>query len=135
MKLDSEAIPIVENRLSYIYNYIIDATNIHIIIFIGIFRQKSTPKGLNMFKLWVRLIKENHLVKDTVIADDTNDTRTHKVFNSIDKACYEFDLGRPIWLDSTVKDFKAHSKARFTTDSFIEQVDFDYMEIQILEED
>ena len=48
--------------------------------------------------------------------------------------CYEFDLEKPIWLDSTVKEFKYHDKARFTQDNFIESVDFDFLEIQVIEE-
>ncbi len=88
-----------------------------------------------MFRLWAKIIKDNHLLKDTVICDDSEDTRTHKVFHAIEEACYEFDLGKPIWLDSTISEFKRHDKARFTADNFIESIDFDYMEIQIIEED
>ena len=88
-----------------------------------------------MFRLWVKLFKDNHLLIDTTICDDTVDTRTHKVMNSLEKACYEMDLSKPIWLDNTIKDFQIHDKCRFTADSFIEEVSFDYMEIQILEED
>ena len=36
--------------------------------------------------------------------------------------------------DATIKEFKRHSKARFYQDSFIEEIDFDYLEIQILDE-
>lgn len=88
-----------------------------------------------MFRLWAKIIKDNHLLKDTVIYDDSKDTRTHKVFHAIEEACYEFDLGKPIWLDSTISEFKRHDKARFTADNFIESIEFDYMEIQIIEED
>ena len=88
-----------------------------------------------MFRLWAKIIKDNHLLKDTVICDDSEDTRTHKVFHAIEEACYEFDLGKPIWLDSTISEFKRHDKARFTADNFIESIEFDYMEIQIIEED
>ena len=88
-----------------------------------------------MFRLWAKIIKDNHLLKDTVICDDSEDTRTHKVFHAIEEACYEFDLGKPIWLDSTRSEFKRHDKARFTADNFIESIEFDYMEIQIIEED
>ena len=88
-----------------------------------------------MFRLWAKIIKDNHLLKDTVICDDSEDTRTHKVFHAIEEACYEFDLGKPIWLDSTISGFKRHDKARFTADNFIESIEFDYMEIQIIEED
>ena len=88
-----------------------------------------------MFRLWAKIIKDNHLLKDTVICDDSEDTRTHKVFHAIEEACYEFDLGKPIWLDSTISEFKRHDKARFTAENFIESIEFDYMEIQIIEED
>lgn len=88
-----------------------------------------------MFRLWGRIFKENKLLKDTVIANDREDTRTHKVFDALDEICYEFDLGKPIWLESNVRDFKMHAKTRFTQDSFIEQIPFDYLEIQIIEED
>lgn len=92
-------------------------------------------KVINMFRLWARIFKDNRMLKDTVICDDTDDTRTHKVFNSLDEVCYQFDLGKPIWLDSTVEEFKKHSKARFGSDNFIEYIDFDYLEIQIIEEE
>ena len=88
-----------------------------------------------MFRLWAKLFKDNHMLKDTVICDDSNDTRTHKVFHAIDAICYEFDLGKPIWLESTVKEFKRHDKTRFTHDNFIEEVPFDYLESQVIEED
>lgn len=88
-----------------------------------------------MFRIWIKTIKENRLINDTVICDDTNDTRTHKVLNSVDKACEDFDLSRPIWLDSNIAEFKRISKTRFNHDNFIDSIDFDYMEVQILEED
>lgn len=88
-----------------------------------------------MFKLWVREWKDNHIIKDTVIEDDSADTRTHKIFNALEEACYDMDLCKPIWLNKNIKDFKKHSKTRFNQDNFIEGIDFDYLEIQILEED
>ena len=88
-----------------------------------------------MFRLWAKIFKKNRMVKDTVIRDDTNDTRTHKVFRALEEVCYQFDLGKPIWLDATVADFKKHSKTRFTSDNFIEAIDFDYLEVQVIEED
>ena len=45
------------------------------------------------------------------------------------------DLGNPIWLDATVRDFKKRDKARFYQDNFIEHIEFDYLEIQVIEED
>ena len=87
-----------------------------------------------MFRLWGKEFKDNHMIKDTTICDDSDDTRTHKIFNALDEICYEFDLEKPIWLDSNIKDFKLHDKTRFTRDSFIEEIDFDYLEIHVIEE-
>ncbi len=88
-----------------------------------------------MFRMWGKLFKDNRLIKDTVICKDQPDTRTHKVFQALDEICYEFDLGKPLWLDATVAEFKRHAKVRFTQDNFIEHIDFDYLEIHVIEED
>lgn len=87
-----------------------------------------------MFRLWAKEWKDNRMIKDTVICDDSNDTRTHKIFHALEKVCYAFDLSKPIWLDSTIAEFKRHSKARFYQDNFVDSIDFDYLEIQIIEE-
>lgn len=87
-----------------------------------------------MFRLWGKIWKDNRMVCDTVIEEDSDDTRTHKIFRALEEICHEFDLSKPIWLDSTISDFKRRSKTRFYKDSFIDEIDFDYLEIQILEE-
>ena len=88
-----------------------------------------------MFRLWGRIFKSNRLLKDTVIVNEKEDTRTHKVFDALTDICYEFDLGKPIWLDKNVREFKMNAKTRFYADSFMEEIPFDYLEIQIIEED
>jgi hypothetical protein len=75
------------------------------------------------------------MLKDTVVCDSTEDTRTHKIFHALDQICLEFDLGKPIWLESNIREFQKHSKVRFYSDSFIEHIDFDYLEIHVIEED
>lgn len=87
-----------------------------------------------MFRLWGKVWKDSHMLCDTVIEDDSNDTRTHKVFHALDEICQTFDLAKPIWLEANIADFKRHSRARFYQDSFIEEIEFDYLEIQVLEE-
>lgn len=89
-----------------------------------------------MFRLWAKVFTNNKLIKDTVICnDDININRTRKIYQAIDEVCYQFDLSKPIWLDSTVVDFKRHDKTRFTQDNFIDTIDFDYLEIHVIEED
>lgn len=88
-----------------------------------------------MFRLWGKIFKENRLIKDFVVEDNSDDTRTHKIFHAIDELCVKFDISHPIWLESNIKDFKRHDKVRFTADNFIDSYAFDYLEIQIIEED
>lgn len=88
-----------------------------------------------MFRLWAKEWKSNKMIRDTVIKDETPDTRTHKIFHALETVSYQFDLEKPIWLDANIREFKKTGKVRFTQDSFIEQVPFDYLEVQVIEED
>lgn len=88
-----------------------------------------------MFRMWGKIWKNNHLIQDTVICNsDYSMSRTDMVFHALDEMCYQFDLEKPIWLDSNISDFKRHDKTRFNQDSFIEHIGFDYLEIQVIEE-
>lgn len=88
-----------------------------------------------MFRLWGKIYKEGRMLKDSVIINkDDSLSRTQKIFNALEELCYEFDLSRPIWLDSTINEFKRHDKVRFTKDNFVDFIDFDYLEIHIIEE-
>ena len=98
-------------------------------------RSAEDRKETKMFRLWARTFKDNRMLQDTCIEDRREDTRTHKIFHALEEVCRQFDLSVPIWLDKTISEFKRHSKVRFTSDNFIDGIDFDYLEIQIIEED
>ena len=87
-----------------------------------------------MFRLWAKTFKDTRMIKDLTVEDPSEDTRTHKVFNAIDKICNEFDIGKPIWLDKNIAEFKRFAKTRFISDNFVEDIDFDYLEIHVIEE-
>ena len=85
-------------------------------------------------KIWGKLWKDNRLIMDHLVTEENDDTRTHKIFHALDEICIAFDLGRPIWLDSNVREFKHHNRTRFHQDCFVEEISFDYLELYILEE-
>ena len=66
-----------------------------------------------MFRLMGSIYKDTHILKSTVICDDTKDSRTQKVFHSLDSICHKFDLPSPMWLDANVKDFQSFPKYVF----------------------
>ncbi len=89
-----------------------------------------------MFRLWAKIFKDNRMLRDMVAEnDDPSLNRTRKIYQAIDEICYEFDLSQPVWLQATIDDFKRHDKTRFTQDNFMESIEFDYLEIQVIEED
>ena len=75
------------------------------------------------------------MIKDIVVENGQNLSRTRKIFAGLEEICRELDLGTPIWLDVNIRDFKRLSRTRFTRDSFVEAIDFDYLELQVIEED
>ncbi len=74
-------------------------------------------------------------MKDLVICNGEQTNRTKKIMDALEEVCTSFDLSKPIWLESTITDFKRHDKTRFTEDNFIESIEFDYLEIHVIEED
>lgn len=88
-----------------------------------------------MFRMWGKLWKDNHLLKDYVAENsDYSMSRTAMVFQAVEEICQEFDLSQPIWLDSNIKEFQRHARTRFRKDSFIEAIEFNYLEIHVIEE-
>ena len=88
-----------------------------------------------MFRVWGKLFHNNRLIKDITIEIPTEGmSRTAKVYQALDDICYALDLQVPIWLDSNKREFIRLDKTRFLQDSFIETIDFDYLEFHVIEE-
>lgn len=89
-----------------------------------------------MFRMWGKIFKDNRMLKDITICDmDMEKNRTKKVFDSVEEICYEFDLSKPIWFEKNKQEFIRVDKTRFYQDNFIESIEFDYLEVQVIEED
>lgn len=89
----------------------------------------------NMFRLWAKIVKNNKVIQDAVICNDEKINRTRKVYAALAEACYKFDLPKPIWLDQTIREFQLYDKTRFTKDHFVEEISFDFLQIEVIEED
>ncbi len=88
-----------------------------------------------MFRMWIREFKNNHMLRDTVVEEPGDMSRTKKVFAALQEACSRLDLQVPIWLQTNIRDFQRTACTRFTADSFTEEIPFDYLEIRMIEED
>ena len=87
-------------------------------------------------RIWVKVFDDNaHMLNSETIEDYSDETRTHKVFNALHEACNRLDLGKPIWLDANIKEFKRLAKTRFYQDNFVEEIEFQFLELHVIEED
>ena len=64
-----------------------------------------------MFRLWAKAFKNSKVLNDIIISDIA------------------------VWLDKNINEFKRRDKTRFDQDNFIDSLEFDYLEIQVIEED
>jgi hypothetical protein len=88
-----------------------------------------------MFKVWGRTVKDGKFINEyTACIEDETLTRTQKVYKALGMICYELDLAVPIWLPVNKRDFIKYSRTRFKRDSFIEEIDFDYLDFYLIEE-
>ena len=62
-----------------------------------------------MFRLWAKMWKENRLLRDMTVEDDSGANRTKKVFDAVEKVCVAWDLPKPIWLQANIRDFRRAS--------------------------
>nr|WP_315103592.1 hypothetical protein [uncultured Catonella sp.] len=89
-----------------------------------------------MFRLWAKIIVSGKIVKNMTIKNsDLSLNRTKKIFNAINEICYAYDLSQPLWLDKNIREFKKNSRTRFTKDNFVDDIDFDALDIEVIEED
>ena len=86
-------------------------------------------------KICIKTFENTRLIASETIEDESNETRTHKIFSALEEVCNRLDLGKPIWFDSNIAEFKRMAKTRFYQDNFVEEIEFDFLEIHVLEED
>ena len=86
-------------------------------------------------KIWFRMVKDARILQSETILDESKESRTHKIFGAIDQICYQWDLGKPIWLEANIKEFQRRARTRFSKDHFVEEIELDYLEMEVLEED
>lgn len=87
-----------------------------------------------MFRLWGKIVENNSIITDHIFELNTLDLSIEEKLNQGLKAlCYHFDIQRPMWFSDNDKDITLIGKTSFIGHHFIENIDFDYFEIEIIE--
>ncbi len=88
-----------------------------------------------MFRLWGKIIKKNKIRESFVFESNETLDKDKLVKLGLEEICYHFNLSVPMWLEDNTKHMKKFSSTKFYRDHFIEEIDFDCLEIEIIEVD
>lgn len=86
-------------------------------------------------RIWIKVFADTRMLASHTMEDNSEETRTHKIFKALEEACVRMDLGKPLWLDANIAEFQKLAKTRFYQDNFMEEIAFDYLELHVIEED
>jgi hypothetical protein len=87
-----------------------------------------------VFRLWGKIIKRNHTV-DHKVFELNNATLSfeEKMEQALDSLCYHFDIQRPMWFEENSRHLSLTGKTQFKSRHFMEPIEFDYFEIELIE--
>ncbi len=82
-----------------------------------------------MSRLWARIINRHHIARQATI--DCLWGEEERVLVEI---CREFDIPCPMWLEKHYREYKDFRRTSFLPEHFIEEVPFDKLEIEFLDD-
>ncbi|MEG2540088.1 MAG: hypothetical protein RSA01_10885, partial [Clostridium sp.] len=86
-------------------------------------------------RLWGKLIKDNKLISQVEYTYEYDDIEYQQQLTyCITEICREFDIQKPYWLNSNLREYNKYKKTSFRQDNFIEEIEFDIFEIEVLDE-
>ena len=83
-----------------------------------------------MSRLWVRLIRHHHIAAQAAAPCAWGEEKQALV-----ELCRQFDAPAPMWLNKHENEFEQFRHTAFTADHFVEDISFDRMEVEFLEDD
>ncbi len=83
-----------------------------------------------MSRLWARIVRNQRIERQA-----TANCAVEEVREALTELCREFDIPRPLWLDKHEREFGEFRRTRFLPEHFIEEVPFQRLEIEFLEDD
>lgn len=89
-----------------------------------------------MSRLWIRIYRDNRIMKEDR-ADCTTDDREdilECIKDAFAESCSRLDVENPIWLAYNRTEFIKRHKTKFRADNFIQETDYDYMELELIKE-
>ncbi len=83
-----------------------------------------------MPRLWARIIQKHRIERQATAPCAFEEAR-----DALTELCREFDIPRPLWLDKHDREFEDFRRTQFLPEHFMEDVPFQRLEIEFLEDD
>ena len=83
-----------------------------------------------MPRLWARIINKHRIVKQ-----NTYECAWEDAEDALRELCHEFDIPAPLWLNKHYREFEEFRRTQFLPEHFMEDVGFQRLEIEFLEDD
>ena len=83
-----------------------------------------------MPRLWARVIARHRILKQA-----TRECVFDEAEEALTEICREFDIPRPLWLNKHAREFGEFRRTSFLPEHFMEDVPFQKLEIEFLEDD
>ncbi len=82
-----------------------------------------------MSRLWMRVIKNHRIVKQV-----EEPCSFGEAFDALTEMCVKNDIPRPMWLAKHDAEYNDFRRTAFTKDHFVEEISFDRLEIEFLDD-
>lgn len=83
-----------------------------------------------MARLWARIMKKHRIERQATVTCVWGD-----IDDALTELCRDFDIPKPLWLDKHEHEFEEFRRTAFLPDHFMEEVPFQRLEIEYLEDD
>ncbi|HBU12283.1 MAG TPA: hypothetical protein DEB31_06005 [Clostridiales bacterium] len=85
-----------------------------------------------MITVWGKLLKDGKIVRSDTVTSEKQDMSA-ALLECLEYFAAKFDMEAPMWHSQHTKQLGIFHKATFRPDDFIDKVDFDRFELQLLE--
>lgn len=86
-----------------------------------------------MYKLWAKKISKNKIINSVTVSNKENININEKRDKCLKEICQKLDISVPIWLNKHELEFKQFKYVTFFPQDFIDEVDFDKLEIELID--
>lgn len=87
-----------------------------------------------MDRFWAKIIQNNKIVESLDMEGDLENTTDENMKTCLEKTCNHFDLSMPVFLPKHKRDWTDYKKVTFTMDDFIDEINFDKFEFELVKE-